>query len=64
MAGRSRGLGGSIDYEDSGELPNQSQSWDEFIALLSDVEIPDDFLGVSERGQVSWSNDPFAGWNE
>ena len=45
-------------------LSRKPQSWDSFLALLQDAQVPDDFLSVQERNPSPHSRDPFEGWQE
>lgn len=45
-------------------LSEKPGNWDEFLALLSETEIPDDFLSARERDHGFSSKDPFEGWKE
>ena len=43
---------------------NQYADWNEFFALLKDVDVPGDFLSTENRDQVICARDPFNGWEE
>jgi hypothetical protein len=43
---------------------NQYADWNEFSALLKDVEVPEDFLSTEDRDQGICTRDPFEGWEE
>ncbi|MBV5272414.1 MAG: AbrB/MazE/SpoVT family DNA-binding domain-containing protein [Lamprocystis purpurea] len=45
-------------------LSRKPTDWDEFLAILKDVEVPTDFLDEHERHQGTHARDPFAGWSE
>ncbi len=42
-------------------LSKKPESWDGFFAALQELEVPDDFLSESERGQYTQDHDPFEG---
>jgi antitoxin VapB len=45
-------------------LSRKPTDWDDFFAILKDVEVPADFLDEQERDQGMHERDPFAGWSE
>lgn len=45
-------------------LSRKPTTWDGFFAVLKEAQVPDDFLGVSERHQETSDRDPFEGWKE
>lgn len=45
-------------------LSRKPENWDDFLALLKDIEIPADFLSEKERNQKTENRDPFEGWEE
>jgi antitoxin VapB len=46
-------------------LSRKPESWEGFLSLMQEVEIPDDFLGERERNHAEAVNrDPLAGMEE
>ena len=45
-------------------LSSKPTTWDGFFDLLSEVEVPADFLNAEERHQQDPGRDPFEAWNE
>ena len=45
-------------------LSRRPSTWDGFFALLTNVEVPSDFLSKKERAQETQNRDPFEGWDE
>jgi antitoxin VapB len=45
-------------------LSRKPDSWDGLIALYDKEQVPDDFLGPSDRDQAVHDRDPFEGWSE
>ena len=45
-------------------LSRKPDSWDGLFALYGKGEVPDDFMGPSDREQPEIARDPFAGWME
>lgn len=45
-------------------LSRKPDSWDGLFALYGQGDIPDDFLGPSDRDQPPQDRDPFEGWKE
>ncbi len=45
-------------------LSAKPPGWESFLAALEGTDIPDDFLGPSERSTTAHERDPFAGWTE
>jgi antitoxin VapB len=45
-------------------LSRKPDSWDGFFALYGKNDVPDDFLGPSDREQMTQDRDPFEGWKE
>ncbi|WP_158941124.1 hypothetical protein [Burkholderia sp. S171] len=43
---------------------NRSADWDEFFALLKDLDVPADFLSMEDRNQGISAREPFDGWEE
>jgi hypothetical protein len=43
---------------------NQYADWNEFFALLKDVDVPEDFPSEEDRNQGIRTRDPFEGWEE
>ncbi len=40
---------------------NRYADWNEFFALLKDVDVPADFLSMEDRNQGICARDPFEG---
>jgi antitoxin VapB len=45
-------------------LSAKPPGWESFLAALEGADIPDDFLGPSDRSTTTHDRDPFAGWTE
>lgn len=45
-------------------LSRKPDSWDGLLQLHQSADIPDDFLGPSDRSQLPQDRDPFEGWTE
>ena len=45
-------------------LSRRPSNWDGFFAALKNAQVPDDFLGESERKQETQNRDPFEEWIE
>ncbi|MFZ4537503.1 antitoxin [Propionivibrio sp.] len=45
-------------------LSRKPESLDSFFAALNGVDVPVDFLSLTERNQGKQDRDPFAGWTE
>ena len=45
-------------------LSRKPDSWDGLSALHGQSDVPDDFMGPSDREQPDIDRDPFAGWVE
>ncbi|CAN7207739.1 hypothetical protein [Caballeronia sp. dw_19] len=43
---------------------NRAADWNEFFALLKDVDVPEGFLSMEDRNQGIYARDPFDGWAE
>ncbi|CAH2798955.1 MAG: hypothetical protein CBCREVIR_1957 [Candidatus Burkholderia crenata] len=43
---------------------NRYADWNEFFALLKDVDVPADSLSMEDRNQGICARDPFEGWVE
>lgn len=45
-------------------LSRKPDSWEGLFALYGKGEVPDDFMGPSDREQPDVDRDPFAGWSQ
>lgn len=45
-------------------LSRKPDSWDGLLQLHQSADVPDDFLGPSDRSQPQQDRDPFEGWTE
>lgn len=45
-------------------LSRKPGSWDGLLALHQSADVPDDFMGPSDRNQPPQDRDPFEGWTE
>ncbi len=45
-------------------LSRKPESWDGLFALHGKGEVPNDFMGASDRAPSDLDRDPFAGWME
>jgi antitoxin VapB len=45
-------------------LSNKPATWDKFLVILENTNVPADFLNEAERKQNNQKRDPFAGWGE
>jgi len=43
-------------------LSSKPDNWDGFFTAMQGVQVPEDFLSPSERGQSVSDRDPFADW--
>ncbi|MCG6203044.1 AbrB/MazE/SpoVT family DNA-binding domain-containing protein [Rhodopseudomonas sp. HC1] len=45
-------------------LSRKPDLWDGLLALHQSADVPDDFMGPSDRNQPPQDRDPFEGWSE
>ena len=45
-------------------LSRKPANWDDFLLLLKNTDVPDNFLNPDERNQGAQSPDPFDGYTE